>query len=64
MSYSAIQQAVSDQKALFAAADALRRFEMKGRILLPWDQISSSQQRKWCEKARIVLDAAHVFPIG
>lgn len=39
-------------------ADALRHFEMKGRVLLPWDMISTAQREKWREKVRTVLRAA------
>lgn len=42
---------------LDSAADALRRFEMKGRVLLPWNLISMAQRQKWREKASVVLNA-------
>jgi hypothetical protein len=41
-------------------ADALRLFEMKGRVTLPWDRISSAQRSKWRDKARAVLNAVEI----
>lgn len=49
---------VAHNPAIERAADALRRYEMKGRLLLDWDKISSAQRMKWCEKAKVALDAA------
>lgn len=45
-------------KQLDAGADALRKFEMAGRILRQWEDISAAQKRSWREKANAVLEAA------
>jgi hypothetical protein len=55
---SMIIKITDPNKFLEKAADALRLFEMKGRVTLGWDRISSAQRAKWREKAKIVLDAA------
>ena len=44
--------------AIERAADALRHYEMKGRLIRPWGKISGAQRMKWCEKAKVALDAA------
>lgn len=46
-----------DLEKLDRASDALRRYEMQGRNLLPWKQISMAQRQKWREKAGIVIEA-------
>jgi hypothetical protein len=39
-------------------AKALREFDMHGRITRSWEDLPSSDKRKWREKARVVLRAA------
>ncbi len=46
-----------DQSSIDASADALRRYEIKGRILNEWANISSSQKTNWRRKAKVVIDA-------
>lgn len=40
------------------AADALRRYEQSGRIVLDWERLPTRAKGKWRLKATVVLDAA------
>ena len=46
-----------DDILLAYAADALRRYEGRGKYLLPWDRISNAQRMRWRVKANVVIQA-------
>lgn len=47
------------QRAIEAAAEALRERDMAGRITMPWSSIPKSQRKKWIERAGTALTAYH-----
>lgn len=49
-------KASAPNPAIEKAADALRLYEMEGRVTLSWERISAAQKRKWRKKAQVVLD--------
>ncbi len=48
----------SDRK-IDAGAEALRQLEQGGRILRSWDDLPNSDKKKWRNKSKAVLTAAH-----
>ena len=48
------------QEQIENAADALRRFEQKGKRLNNFDSLPRATKKKWCQKVLIVLDGLDV----
>lgn len=46
------------ERAVEAAAKALRERDMAGRITVPWGKIQKGQKKKWIERGQAALTAA------
>lgn len=46
------------ERAVEAAAKALRERDMAGRITVPWEKIPKGQKKKWIERGQAALTAA------